>query len=114
MGGGQRTMSNFEMLKKHFPDWKERMDYQKKQKYRSSLTRFASAIRVRVEFKRTKQKQAAFDYFNGQNFYKYDQNLEAPPNIFDTRWSFMLKVEKNKNMLENFLKTRKYLDLILY
>ena len=31
--------------------------------------------------------------------------MGTPPNIFDTRWSFLLKVEKNKNMRENFLKS---------
>ena len=49
--------------------------------------------------------QRASDYFNGQNFYKYYQNLEIPPNIYDTRRSFLLKVEQNKNMQENFLKS---------
>jgi hypothetical protein len=33
------------------------------------------------------------------------QSLETSPNIFDTRSSFLLKVEKNKNMRENFLKS---------
>lgn len=95
------------MLRKHFPDWEERMDYQKKQEkiYRSGLARIAEAKRLGVKFKLIKQEQDAFDYFNGQNFYNYYQSLETPPNIFDTRWSFLLKVEKNKNMRENFLKS---------
>lgn len=73
--------------------------------YRSALARIAEAKRVRVKFKPNKQEQDAFDYFNGQNFYKYYQSLETPPNIYDTKWSFLLKVEKNKNMRENFLKS---------
>lgn len=95
------------MLKKHFLDWEEHMDYQKKQKkiYRSGLDRIAETKQVRVKFKPTKQEQDAFDYFNRQNFYKYYQSLETPPNIYDTRWSFLLKVEKNKNIRENFLKS---------
>ncbi len=95
------------MLRKHFPDWEGRMDYQKKQEkfYRSGLARIAEAKRCGVKFKLTKQEQDALDYFNGQNFYKYYQSLETPPNIFDTRRSFLLKVEKNKNMRENFLKS---------
>lgn len=103
----EQTINRRKMLRKHFPDWEERMDYQKKQEkiYRSGLARIAGAKRVRVKFKLTKQEQYAFDYFNGQNFYKYYQSLETPPNIFDTRWSFLLKVEKNKNMRENFLKS---------
>ena len=73
--------------------------------YRSGLARIAQAKRTRVIFKLIKQEQNAFDYFNGQNVYKYHQSLKIPPNIFDTRWSFLLKVEKNKNMRENFLKS---------
>ena len=105
--GLEQTINRREMLRKHFPDWEERMDYQKKQKkiYRSGLARIAETKRVRVKFKPTKQEQDAFDYFNGQNFYKYYQSLETPPNIYDTRWSFLLKVEKNKNIRENFLKS---------
>lgn len=101
----EQTINRREMLRKHFPDWEERMDYQKKQEkiYRSGLARIAEAKRVRVKLKPTKQD--AFDYFNGQNFYKYYQSLETPPNIYDTRWSFLLKVEKNENMRENFLKS---------
>ena len=103
----QQTINRREILRKHFPDWEERMDYQKKQEkiYRSGLARIAEAKRTRVIYKLTKQEQDAFDYFNGQNFYKYYQSLETPTNIYDTRWSFLLKVEKNKNMRENFLKS---------
>jgi len=53
----------------------------------------------------TKQEQNAFDYFNGQNFYRYHQSLETLPNIFDIRLRFLLKVDKNKNMREDFLKS---------
>ena len=98
-----------EMLRKHFPDWEERMNYQKKQEkiYRSGLARMTEAKRVRMEktFKLTKKEQDAFDYFNGKNFYKEHQSIETPPNIYDTRWSFLLKIEKNKDMRENFLKS---------
>ena len=33
-----------------------------------------------------------------------ERSLETPPNIYDTRSSFLLKVEKNREMRENFLK----------
>ena len=41
--------------------------------YRSGLARMTEAKRVGMEqtFKLTKKEQDAFDYFNGQNFYKY-------------------------------------------
>ena len=38
-------------------------------------------------------------------FISYYQSLETPPNIYDTRSSFLLKVEKNQEMRENFLKS---------
>ena len=36
----EQTINRREMLRKHFPDWEERMDYQKKQEkiYRSGLS----------------------------------------------------------------------------
>jgi len=90
-------------------DWEERMNYQKKQEkiYRSGLARMTEAKRVGMEktFKLTKKEQDAFDYFNGKNFYKEHQSIETPPNIYDTRRSFLLKIEKNKDMRENFLKS---------
>ena len=103
----EQNISKREMLRKHFPDWEERINYQKKQKkiYRSGIARIAEAKRCGVKIKLTKQEQDAFDYFYGQNDYKYYQSIETPPNRFDTRWSFLLKVEKNKNMRENFLKS---------
>jgi hypothetical protein len=53
------------MLKKHFPDWEERINYQKKQEknYLSALNRIAEANRLRVKLKLTSQEQDALDYF---------------------------------------------------
>ena len=53
----------------------------------------------------TKKELDTISYFQGTGFYSYYESLETPPNIFDMRWSFLLKVEKNKNMRENFLKS---------
>jgi len=67
----EQTINRREMLRKHFPDWEERMDYQKKQEkkfflvffvYQSGLAQIAEAKRLRVKFKLTKQEQDAFDY----------------------------------------------------
>lgn len=46
----------------------------------------------------TKEQLDAISYFEGTGFYSYYQSLETPPNVFETRWSFLLKVEKNKDM----------------
>jgi len=98
------------MLRKHFPDWEERMDYQKKQEkfYKSTMLKKREIQRLRIletpNFY-TKEELDAISYFQGTGFYSYHQSLGTPPNIFDTRRSFLLKVEKNKNMRENFLKS---------
>ena len=96
-----------EMLKQYFPDWEERINYQNKQVefYRSGLRRISEAKRVRMSnsYRLTSQEQDAFDYFRGTNFYKDHQNLKTPPNIYDTRRSFLLKME-NTEMRAKFLK----------
>ena len=107
-GRGSNNNEKREMLKKHFPDWEERITYQKKQEknYRSALNRVTEANRLRViNLTLTAQEQDALDYFNGESFYNYYQSLETLPNIYDTRWSFLLKVEKNWEMREKFLKS---------
>ena len=60
-----RTSNKREMLKKHFPDWEEHINYQKKQEknYVSALSRIAEANRLRVKLKLTLQEQDALDYF---------------------------------------------------
>lgn len=46
----------------------------------------------------------AFDYFNGTRFYKNYQNPKTPPNRFDNRRSFLLKME-NGEVREKFLES---------
>ena len=105
-GGGSNKNEKREMLKKHFPDWEDRINYQKKQEknYRSALNRVAEANRLRViKLKLTAQEQDGLDYFNGEGFYSYYQSLETPTKIYYTRWSFLLKIEKNPEMRKKFL-----------
>ena len=45
------------MLRKHFPDWEERMDYQKKQE-----VFYKSAIKKRIELKRLKTQDTPSFY----------------------------------------------------
>ena len=52
----------------------------------------------------TKKELDAIRYFNGTGFYSYYQDLRTPPNIYDTRLSFLLKIKKNEKMRENFLR----------
>jgi len=85
-GGGQENSESFssmstskkffrEMLKKHFPDSNERINYRMKQAkfYRSARSKIFEAKRTGVSnsLKLTSQEQDALDYYNGKNFYSY-------------------------------------------
>jgi hypothetical protein len=106
-----RTSNKREMLKKHFPDWERRINYQNQQLefWQSGRRKIRDGKRAKLNEKQilqlfTRQEKDAFDYFNGTGFYNYHQDVKTPPNIFDTRSSFLLKVEKNREMREKFLK----------
>jgi len=83
------------LLENLFPDWPERVDYQKKQEkfLQSGRKKLIKGNRLGMKIKLTPQEQEAFDYFNGTGFYKNYQNSKTLPNIFDTRQSFLLKME---------------------
>ena len=83
-------------LEQHFPDWSGRMDYQKKQE-----KIFKSAMRKNPKFY-TKEELDARDYFQGNGFYKKQQDPRVKPNIFDTRQSFLLKMHDDQ-MRDEFL-----------
>jgi len=78
------------MLRKHFPDWEERMNYQKKQEvfYKSAIKKQIQLKRLRIQDTSsfyTNEEVDSINYFHEKGFYKYYQSLETPPNIFDTR-----------------------------
>ena len=109
LGLGKRK--NFDIafhrrLEQHFPDWKDRMDYQKKQEilYKSAMQKRREALRLRLKenFNRTREEQDAIDYFQRTGFYKEQQNPKTKPNIFDTRQSFLMKMHDDK-LRDNFL-----------
>ena len=55
-----------------------------------------------MKIKLTPQEQEAFGYFNETGFYKNYQNSKTLSNIFDTRQSFLLKME-NPGVWKTFL-----------
>ena len=86
-GGGQNSQGKSSigrkiLLEKLFPDWSDRVDFQKKQQkfFESGRKRLISAKRVRVKIKLTPEEQDAFDYFSGTGFYKKHQSPETFPN----------------------------------
>lgn len=93
-------------LEQHFPDWKERMEYQRNQEklYDSAMKKRRQALRLRLQenWNRTDEEQDAIDYFNGTGFYKEHQKLSRKPNVFDNRQSFLFKMH-NKEMRNDFL-----------
>ena len=52
----------------------------------------------------TPQEKDAFDYFRGTGFYQSHQDVSRPPNIFDTRDTFLEKMQ-NFEMRNKFLNT---------
>ena len=77
-------------LEQHFPDWEERMNYQKKKQeelYKSAMQKKREALRLRLKknFNKTPKEQDAVDYFYGTDIYAKYQNIRTKPNIFDTR-----------------------------
>ena len=97
-------------LEQHFPDWKARIDYQKKQEefYKLAMRKKREMIRLRMKEDPkfyTKEELDAMDYFHGTGFYQKQQDPEVKPNIFDTRQSFLLKIDDpvlRNNFLNSF------------
>jgi hypothetical protein len=54
--------------------------------------------------KLTPEEKDTFDYFNGVGFYKNYQNPRTSPNRYDTRRSFLVKME-NEEMCGKFLES---------
>jgi len=109
--GGQESNSNslkkkidlsfHHQLEQHFPDWNERMDYKKKQEkfYKLAMKRKKELKRLRVLDKKsyyTNEELDAMDYFQGTGFYAKQQDPKVKQNIFDTRQSFLLKMDDDK------------------
>lgn len=110
-GGGSKSDSNFDpafhrRLEKYFPDWSERMAFQKKQEelYKLAMQKKREALKLRLKenFNRTAKEQDAVDYFNGRGIYAKYQDIRTKPNRFDTRQSFLRKMH-DPIALNNFL-----------
>lgn len=98
------------ILRKYFPDFPERVEYQNRQLefLQSSKKKLREADRLRLseDFKSkmlTEDEKDALNYFGGTGFYKYHQDLTTPPNSFDTRETFLNKMQDSE-MRNNFLK----------
>ncbi len=96
-------------LEQHFPDWQERMDYQKRQEevYKSAMRKKKEIKRLRLlensDFY-TKEELDAIAYFKGTGKYAKYQDSRTKPNIFDSRQSFLLKMH-DESLRNEFLNT---------
>ena len=95
------------MLRKHFPDFPERIDHEieMRKHYHSGSLKITAAKRANMRTAEpllTYQEKDAFDYFSGRGFYEPHQNPKTSPNRFDSRRSFLLKMEDDQ-MRNEFL-----------
>ena len=102
------------ILEKYFPDWTERMNYQNQQFefLQSGRKKIREANKLRMNDSQelkllTPQEKDAFDYFRGTGFYQSYQDVNTPPNIFDTRDTFLKKMQ-DFEMRNKFLKIREF------
>ena len=125
-GGGQNSDSNsfiprlkkrkkfnlifHRRLEQHFPDWKDRMAYQKEQEefYKLAMRKKSELKRLKIKENSnyyTKKELDAIDYFHGNDFYQKYQDPKLKPNIYDTRQTFLFKMHDpilRNNFLNSF------------
>jgi len=109
---GSRKRKKFDItlhrqLEQQFPDWPERMAYQKKQEefYKSAMKKKKELKKLRIKENSnfyTKEELDSMDYFQGTGFYQKYQDPELKPKIFDTRQTFLFKMH-DPILRNNFL-----------
>lgn len=115
-GGNRKYPKNFDknfhrVLRKGFPDIKRRAEFEKSQlKFYNSarLKLYRAPFGFSMEEKMrmlSPQERNAIDYFTGQGFYRSQQDYRTPPNLFDTRESFLIKMhdEAKRNRILKLL-----------
>lgn len=104
--GGKQKPKNFDIkrhreLERTLPDWKERLDWQE-----GRVKAYETYLQRKREYQRfgtpeflqhyTPNQLDAIDYFRGTGTYAFHQDLNQPPNIFDSRQSLVLKMHNNE------------------
>ena len=99
------------MLVKHFPDFESRVSMEKRQAviYHKALKKIRGYQRISPLLENhqkwlTTEEKLSIDYFHGTEIYTKLQDPKTSPNIFDTRKSFLKKME-DQDMREKFLET---------
>jgi len=107
-----------EMLAKHFPDSAERLALEREQ-----IGIYSKAAKKLKEYQKLKpllkphekwltdEEKFAIEYFHGKGIYKKYQDPKTPSNLFDTRQTFLKKME-NEEMRRKFLENSNRLNPI--
>ena len=106
-----------EMQFKHFPDFESRVSMEKRQAiiYQKAVKKikecqrlfpFLNKSQILTESQKwiTAEEKSAMNYFHGTGIYAKFQDPKTPPNVFDTRKTFLKKME-NRDMRKKFLET---------
>ena len=100
-----------EMQVKHFPDFESRASLEKQQAiiYQKAVKKIKEYQRISPLLNNyqkwlTAEEKSSIDYFHGTGIYAKFQDPKTPPNILDTRKTFLKKME-NQDMREKFLET---------
>ena len=103
-------------LEREFPDFQERIDYEKKQETllrsvqakQKTLQETGTIVIQPQHYSKfyTNEELNAIDYYQGTGFYKQQQDLSTPPNKYDTRQTFLLKMHDSETR-GKFLKSFK-------
>lgn len=112
-GLGKRKKFNIvfhRRLEKYFPDFNERIAYQKKQEkfYKSSQKKRGELKKLRIKERPnfySKEELDAISYFQGTGIYEQYQDPKLKPNLLDTRQTFLLKMHDpvlRNNFLNSF------------
>lgn len=109
-----KKRKNFDLLfhialEREFPDWSERVNYEKnQQKFLASVIakqKELKRLRIKDDYKfYTEQELDSIHYFQGTGFYQKKQDQDVEPNVYDTRKSFLLKMH-NPKARDKFLKS---------
>ena len=99
------------MLVKYFPDFDSRVSREKQQaiiyqKAVKKINQYQRLFPLLNNYQKwlTDEEKSAIDYFHGTGIYAKFQDPKIPPNINDTRKTFLKKM-RNKDMREKFLET---------
>jgi len=106
------------MLAKHFPDWEARVSienqeariYYKATRRLKEYKKFHPLLKI-PENLLTDEEKSAINYFHGRGDYKKYQDPKVSPNLFDTRKTFLKKME-DKEMRQKFLENYNRLNPI--